>query len=191
MTTVPPTYINACRRSPSRGEDFSKASIKAVHSSCSSARSSNATMLWWPRCQLPYTIKMYICTYLSLKFTWAALLPSTYKVLALPGRARTTPSKEAPRSGASIVTLLAYGRAPSAFRGKRVLKKSSASLLCLALIAEMLPLPASSTSSGVRGGVTRSDDEAEARLPMMSRGAEAKGKLWSSPVGESGGGVGG
>lgn len=53
----------------------------------------------------------WVCTYLSLKLTLCALLPSTYNTLDVPGSSRTTPSKVAPRFGAEMATLLAYGRA--------------------------------------------------------------------------------
>lgn len=56
-----------------------------------------------------------------------------------------------------MLTLLAYVRAPRAFRGNKVLKKSNAALLCLALIADTLPPSWSWPSSGVKGGVGRSD----------------------------------
>jgi len=72
-----------------------------------------------------------------------------------------------------------------------VLSKSSVSLRCLLLIAETLPAPLSSRSSGVSGGVARSVEETEGRLLRMSRGGVANGRPRSSPDGESGGGVGG
>jgi hypothetical protein len=116
-------------------------------------------------------------------------LPSTKSVFGLLGRLRTTPSKDAPSSGASIVTLFAYGKAPSAFLGKIALRKSSAGLL--ALIAEMLP-PLSSKSSGVRGGVTVSIGSTGERLLRISRGGVENGRPRRiSPEASSHGGVGG
>ena len=45
LTTVPPTYISACKSSASTGEFLSKAITRAVQPSCSSAKSRRATIL--------------------------------------------------------------------------------------------------------------------------------------------------
>jgi len=102
-------YIKECRRSPSEGDDLSKAMTIAEHCKLSSAKSNSATIL-------------------SLRLMDCALLPSTYNVLGWPGNSRTTPSKAAPMFGAEIATLLAYGKAARPWRGKRVNRKSRASL---------------------------------------------------------------
>lgn len=112
-------------------------------------------------------------THLSRKLTCAALLPSTYSVLGLPGSSSTTPSNVAPKFGAAIVTLLACGSAPRALRGNSALRNASAPLRSLALIAATL-LPPSSTSSGVSGGVAMPGGGAS-RFARMARGGVGKG----------------
>lgn len=112
-------------------------------------------------------------THLSRRLMCAAFLPSTYSVLGLPGRSRTTPSKAAPRFGAEMSTLFAWGRAPKALRGKSALSSSRAPFRCLLLIATTL-LPSSSASSGVSGGVAASDG-GTSLLPRMSRGGVGNG----------------
>jgi hypothetical protein len=75
VTTVPPTYISAWRSPPSAGEDRSSVMTRAVHSSCSSARSRSATIL--DAHQRLRHQKDFLITYLSRRLTDAALLPST------------------------------------------------------------------------------------------------------------------
>jgi len=96
-----------------------------------------------------------------------------------------------PRFGAEIETLFAKGIAANAFRGNRADRKSKAASDCFALIAAMLPSPAS-PSSGVNGGVAMSGGGKAARfLLMIVLGTLAGGAMGASMGFDSGGGVGG
>lgn len=112
VTTVPPTYIRECRILPRFGEERSRTMMSEVHSKLSSARSRRATMLCGREGKVnKEPDNQGLSKYLSRRLTDSALLPSTYNVLSEPGISKTTPSKSAPRLGAEMDTLFAYGRA--------------------------------------------------------------------------------
>ena len=79
-----------------------------------------------------------------------------YRVLALSGRSRITPSNTVPRFGEETETPCANGIALNAFRGKSVVRKSSIALVCFALMAETPPSTLSE-SPKLSGGVTKPD----------------------------------
>jgi hypothetical protein len=154
VTTLPPTYMSECKRSPRPSVDFSRAITRAAQLSCSSARSKRATML--KSCQWTCGNPKWMNFYLSRRLMCWASFPSMYRVLGFPGRLRMTPSNTVPSPGAETETPCACGIALNAFRGNSVVRKSSVALVCLALIAET---PPSSLSEPPRlsGGVTRPD----------------------------------
>jgi len=112
-------------------------------------------------------------THLSRRLTAGAFFPSTYSVFGLPGNSRTTPSKEVPMLGADTMTLFAKDKRLKPSRGKMFKRRSRASLECLVVIPEA-PLPSSSSSSGVKGGVGRS--HADWGFPGIFLGATAEAK---------------
>lgn len=107
--------------------------------------------------------------HLSLKLIFSAPLPSTYKVLPLPGRSKTTPLKAPTIFADWMCTLRAYGSALSALFGKRVARKSNAARSCDVPCESPATLPAPGApgtprpfagdwrgdSEGVSGGVAK------------------------------------